>query len=87
MADQLIIQMFKQKRAEISGMIAAYQAKIEQAQHELAYINAVLRLVEGGEQERAQSSLARRRGPVHRPPGGEFAPISLTTLRSLARRS
>ncbi|HET7154157.1 MAG TPA: hypothetical protein VFI87_02195, partial [Hyphomicrobiaceae bacterium] len=54
MADPLIIQTLKQKRAEISGVIAAYQAKIAQARHDLAHINAVVRLVEGGEQERAQ---------------------------------
>ena len=54
MADPLIIQTLKQKRAEISGVIAAYQAKIAQARHDLAHINAVIRLVEGGEQERAQ---------------------------------
>ena len=54
MSDPLIIQTLKQKRAEISGVIAAYQAKIAQARHDLAHINAVIRLVEGGEQERAQ---------------------------------
>jgi len=54
MSDPLIIQTLKQKRAEISGVIAAYQAKIAQARHDLAHINAVVRLVEGGEQERAQ---------------------------------
>jgi len=46
MADPLIIQTLKQKRAEISGVIAAYQAKIAQARHDLAHINAVIRLVE-----------------------------------------
>ena len=51
MSDPLIIQTLKQKRAEISGVIAAYQAKIAQARHDLAHINAVVRLVEGGEQE------------------------------------
>ena len=54
MSDPLIIQTLKQKRAEISGVIAAYQAKIAQARHDLAHINAVIRLVEGDEQERAQ---------------------------------
>ena len=54
MAEPLVIQMLKQKRAEISGVIAAYQAKIAQAKHDLAHINASIRLFEGGEQERAQ---------------------------------
>ena len=54
MADAVVIQMLKQKRAEISGVIAAYLAKIAQAKHDLAHINASIRLFEGGEQERAQ---------------------------------
>jgi len=36
MSDPLIIQMLEQKRAEISGAIAAYQAQIAQARHDLA---------------------------------------------------
>jgi hypothetical protein len=59
MAEPLIIQRLKQKRAEISGLIAAYQAKIAHARHDLAYINAVIRLVVGGEQERAQYIVSR----------------------------
>lgn len=54
MADAVVIQMLKQKRAEISGVIAAYLAKIAQAKHDLAHINASIRLFDGGEQERAQ---------------------------------
>ena len=46
--------MLKQKRAEISGVIAAYQGRIAQARHDRAHINASIRLFEGGEQERAQ---------------------------------
>ena len=40
------IQTLKQKRAEISGAIAAYQAQIAQARHDLAHINASIRLFE-----------------------------------------
>jgi hypothetical protein len=54
MAEPLVIQMLKHKRAEISGVIAAYRAKIAQARHDLAHINASIRLFEGGEQQRAQ---------------------------------
>ena len=54
MAEPLVIQMLKRKRAEISGVIAAYQAKIAPAKHDLAPMNASVRLFEGGEQERAQ---------------------------------
>jgi hypothetical protein len=59
MAEPLVIQKLKQKRAEISGVIAAYRAKITAAKHDLVHINAAIRLFEGGEQERA---------PVHRRP-------------------
>jgi hypothetical protein len=44
MAEPLIIQSLKDKRAEIHGRIAAYQAQIAQAKHELAHINASIRL-------------------------------------------
>lgn len=54
MSEPLVIQMLKQKRVEISGVIAAYQGRIAQARHDLAHINASIRLFEGGEQERAQ---------------------------------
>jgi hypothetical protein len=43
----------KQKRHEITGAIAAYQAQIAQARHDLAHINASIRLFESGEQCRA----------------------------------
>ena len=68
MADAVVIQMLKQKRAEISGVIAAYLAKIAQAKHDLAHINASIRLFEGGDQERAQyivsHSSRRARSPT-----------------------
>jgi hypothetical protein len=51
--EPLVIQSLKQKRAEISGAIAAYQARIAQARHDLAHINASIRLFESGEHNRA----------------------------------
>lgn len=54
MSDPLIIQMLEQKRAEISGAIAAYQAQIAQARHDLAHINASIRLFESGERQRVR---------------------------------
>jgi hypothetical protein len=54
MEEPLVIQTLKQKRAEISGAIAAYQARIAQARHDLAHINASIRLFESGEHNRAQ---------------------------------
>ena len=43
MEEPLVIQNLKQKRAEISGAIAAYQAQIAQARHDLTHINASIR--------------------------------------------
>ena len=54
MEEPLVIQTLKQKRAEISGAIAAYQSRIAQARHDLAHINASIRLFESGERNRAQ---------------------------------
>lgn len=44
MAELLVIQSLKDKRAEILGRVAAYQAQIAQAKHDLAHINATIRL-------------------------------------------
>src|SRR5271168_5268648 len=52
MDEPLIIQTLKQKRAEIAGAIATYQAQIAQARHDLAHINASIRLFESGERNR-----------------------------------
>jgi len=38
------IQTLKGKRAEIHGRIAAYQAQIAQAQHDLTHLNAAILL-------------------------------------------
>src|ERR1044072_8287154 len=77
MADALTIQTLKQKRAEISGVIAAYQAKIAQGRHDLSHINAVIRLVEGGEQERAQDIVSH--GVFQK---GEIADICLRHVKA-----
>jgi hypothetical protein len=44
MLGALIVQSLKDKRAEIHVRIAAYQAQIAQAKHDLAHINASIRL-------------------------------------------
>ena len=54
MAEPLVIQSLKDKRAEINGRIAAYQAQIAQAKHDLAHINAAIRLFTDPEQQRAR---------------------------------
>ena len=54
MSEPLVIQSLKEKRAEIHGRITAYQAQIAQAQHDLAHINAAIRLFTDPEQQRAR---------------------------------
>ena len=54
MTEPLVIQTLKDKRAEINGRIAAYQAQIAQAKHDLAHINASIRLFTDPEHQRAR---------------------------------
>lgn len=54
MTEPLIIQSLKDKRAEIHGRITAYQAQIAQAKHDLAHINASIRLFTDPEHQRAR---------------------------------
>lgn len=54
MTEPLIIQSLKDKRAEIHGRIAAYQAQIAQAKHDLAHINASIILFTDPELQRAR---------------------------------
>jgi hypothetical protein len=54
MAELLVIQILKEKRAEILGQIAAYEAQIAQAKHDLAHINATIRLFTEPEKQRAR---------------------------------
>ena len=54
MPESMIIQSLKDKRAEINGRIAAYQAQIAQAKHDLTHINASIRLFTDPEHQRAR---------------------------------
>ena len=54
MTEPLVIQTLKDKRAEINGRIAAYHAQIAQAKHDLAHINASIRLFTDPEHQRAR---------------------------------
>jgi hypothetical protein len=54
MAESLIIQSLKDKRAEIHGRITAYQAQIAQAKHDLAHVNATILLFTDPDQQRAR---------------------------------
>ena len=58
MSEALVIQSLKDKRAEIHGRIAAYEAQIAQARHDLAHdlahVNATIRLFTEPEHQRAR---------------------------------
>ena len=54
MADPLIIKALQDKRAEVHGRINAYQAQIAEAKHDLAHINASIRLFSDEEEQRVR---------------------------------
>ena len=54
MGEALVIQSLKNKRAEIHGRIAAYEAQIAQARHDLAHVSATIRLFTEPEHQRAR---------------------------------
>lgn len=54
MGEPLVIQTLKDKRAEILGRISAYEAQIAQARHDLAHVNATIRLFTEPEKQRAR---------------------------------
>ena len=54
MSEALVIQSLKNKHSEIHGRIAAYEAQIAQARHDLAHVNATIRLFTEPEHERAR---------------------------------
>ena len=54
MADPLVVQTLRDMRAEILGRISAYEAQIAHAKHDLAHINATIRLFTEPEKQRAR---------------------------------
>ena len=54
MSEALVIQSLKNKHSEIHGRIAAYEAQIAQARHDLAHVNATIRPFTEPEHERAR---------------------------------
>ncbi|MCG6113507.1 MAG: hypothetical protein MEQ74_15390 [Paracoccus sp.] len=46
---ELVLQTLERKRAEIIGAIKKHEASIAQAKHDLAYVSATIRLLEGPE--------------------------------------
>ena len=47
MSEALVVQSLKNKRSEIHGRIAAYEAQIAQARHDLAHVNATIPAIHG----------------------------------------
>ncbi len=54
MPDPLVVQTLSEKRAEILGRIAAYEAQIAQAKHDLAHVNATIRLFAEPQKQQAR---------------------------------
>jgi hypothetical protein len=54
MADPLVVQSLRDMRAEILGRIAAYEEQIARAKHDLAHLNATMRLFTEPEKQRAR---------------------------------
>ena len=54
MSEALVVQSLKNKRSEIHGWIAAYEVQIAQARHDLAHVNATIRLFTEPEHQRAR---------------------------------
>jgi hypothetical protein len=89
MPDPLVVQTLSEKRAEILGRIAAYEAQIAQAKHDLAHVNATIRLFTEPEKQRARYLVSHgffKKGEV-----AEFCALHLgasgeMTTRELAER-
>ena len=89
MADPLVVQSLKVMRAEILGRIAAYEAQIAQARHDLAHINATLRLFTEPEKQRARYLVSHgfvRKGEIADLCVGQLEMDGAMTTRELAER-
>lgn len=49
----LVLQTQERKRAEIIGAIKRHEASIAQAKHDLAHVNAAIKILEGADSSRA----------------------------------
>ena len=89
MADPLVVQSLKELRAEILGRIAAYEAQIAQAKHDLAHVNATLRLLTEPEKQRARYLVSHgffRKGEIADLCVGQLEMDGAMTTRELAER-
>jgi hypothetical protein len=89
MADPLVVQSLREMRAEILGRIAAYEAQIAQAKHDLAHVNATLRLFTEPEEQRARYLVSHgfsRKGEIAELCVGQLEIDGAMTTRELAER-
>ena len=89
MDEDLIVKAMRDKRGEIHGPITAYEAQIEQAKHDLAHVNATLRLFTDVEKQRARYVVSHgffRKGEIADLCALQLRDGSELTTRALAER-
>lgn len=89
MAELLVIQTLKDKRAEILGRIQAYEAQIAAAKHDLAHVNATIRLFTEPEKQRARYMISHgffRKGEIAEICARHLGVEGEMTTRELAER-
>ncbi|MEM8760397.1 MAG: hypothetical protein AAGE83_08765 [Pseudomonadota bacterium] len=89
MAEPLVIQTLKDKRAEILWRIRAYEAQITAAKHDLAHVNATIRLFTEPEKQRARYMVSHgffKKGEIADLCARHLAADGEMTTRALAER-
>ena len=89
MDEPLIIKALQDKRAEIHGRITAYEAQIAQAKHDLAHVNATLRLFTDVEKQRARYVVSHgffKKGEIADLCAQQLSEVRELTTRELAER-
>ena len=89
MAEPQVIQALKGKRAEILGRIQAYEAQIAAAKHDLAHVNAAIRLFTEPEKQRARYMVSHgffRKGEIADICARHLGAEGEMTTRELAER-
>jgi transposase InsO family protein len=89
MDEPLIIKALQDKRAEIHGRITAYEAQIAQAKHDLAHVNATLRLFTDVEKQRARYVVSHgffKKGEIADLCAQQLSEVRELTTRQLAER-
>jgi hypothetical protein len=89
MTDLLVVQSLRDLRAEILGRITAYEAQIAQAKHDLAHLNATLRLFTEPEKQRARYLVSHgffKKGEIADICVGQLEVDGAMTTRELSER-